>query len=856
MDRGKLKTQKLGDQDAGRFSAEASCLSGETLTKTGVDVGRVEVMASVRRCLGYMRLPDGSIEKQYADKETQYPLQKWETEEDVGRVEVMGSVCRCLGYMRLPGVSIEKQYAEKETQYPLQVIMRQRPGEKAATNGAAKQDDDVPVGAELKEGSEVLYLGDKYHGCIATILPDLGEGMTRTGRTATAKTERKPQGEYAEAAARGARRAVRENEPRYLTSGEIARQIGANPGTLGRITSSVWVQEGEARFDVGLVVKNKGQGLCVPGYSLETERGWSYTQALSKVLLEYKQKFQWVWNMLDQSGRSEDGGKGTLRLGEVLPSLSPAIRKEKVEQKLPPCVELEGVSMGKLLPPYTPGPNAVKASLQGGTFRLGDRVVSVGNSAMPPFGQRGSVIGVYDDASVYDDAIEVIFDEGYPGATDLKGRVNGDCGAYVPPDMLLNISPAHDDRGRGPPTGPKGPNEWELMGQKGGPTGGGVQLLQHAKGQKIVDAAAAAANALSSPGKNNGANKSPAANNNQSLGRGRSAGAPGAAVPATPAPAPPPIPSSNLLARAKSAAAASMPPGPKAQAQAPPPQPPAPANHGAFAGANLLQHLRGGPGGGVSTAPAPQAPAQGPPTSAGASLLKHLKGGQQQRQQQQPPPQPPPPAGPHQAPPYPQAPMPNFHPQGIHPGFAPPGLGGFMPLHPMGAPLHPGMPQYGAMPYGMPMHPHAPPPHMPYGAHMHHQPPPPPQQQHYQQQHYQQHANQHPQPAGNNAGGRPRVHVRTPQQIHAELQAMVAKMSMPPPPKGETTEKKVKATRAASAALIPRTILKPAGSAAAAAIGGLPSTTAGVAESKSATVAASVAAVGEMKVGHLLAASF
>ncbi len=66
-------------------------------------------------------------------------------------------------------------------------------------------------------------------------------------------------------------------------------------------------------------------------------------------------------------------------------------------------------------PPFNPSP-LFKSNLQGGSFELGDRVISVGNS-LPPFGLRGTVIGIYDESC------EVYFDEEFPGGTDLSGRV-------------------------------------------------------------------------------------------------------------------------------------------------------------------------------------------------------------------------------------------------------------------------------------------------------------------------------------------------------------------------------------------------------------------------------------------------
>ena len=101
------------------------------------------------------------------------------------------------------------------------------------------------------------------------------------------------------------------------------------------------------------------------------------------------------------------------------------------------------------------------AHIQGGEFNLGDRVVSLG-TGIPAFGLHGTVIGESREGSgvkhtidwvdgpsyllptpcsgLYDDAVEVLFDVVFPGGIDLGGRIRGTSGAFVPRDLVLNIS--------------------------------------------------------------------------------------------------------------------------------------------------------------------------------------------------------------------------------------------------------------------------------------------------------------------------------------------------------------------------------------------------------------------------------
>jgi hypothetical protein len=117
-----------------------------------------------------------------------------------------------------------------------------------------------------------------------------------------------------------------------------------------------------------------------------------------------------------------------------------------------PEIELENVAPTMLLPPAARG--GVSAALAGGTFDLGDRVVSIkaggggaggaggGGSglagAAPPFGSRGTVVGVHAAAG----AIEVLFDAPFVGGSDLAGRASGGAcvGAVMCPEHLLNLS--------------------------------------------------------------------------------------------------------------------------------------------------------------------------------------------------------------------------------------------------------------------------------------------------------------------------------------------------------------------------------------------------------------------------------
>jgi hypothetical protein len=60
-------------------------LVNSTLTRFGIDVGRCDLIVHVKICKGFVRHADGSVQRQLAAEEANFPLQ------------VSSCVCACLG---------------------------------------------------------------------------------------------------------------------------------------------------------------------------------------------------------------------------------------------------------------------------------------------------------------------------------------------------------------------------------------------------------------------------------------------------------------------------------------------------------------------------------------------------------------------------------------------------------------------------------------------------------------------------------------------------------------------------------------------------------------------------------------
>ncbi|GIL88258.1 hypothetical protein Vretimale_14135 [Volvox reticuliferus] len=434
--KGAVKVQCWQMQETQRWDKDAAHLASTFLMRCGMDVGKVDLVIGVKVCLGYIRHGDGTI---------------------------------------------EKTYSKDEVQVPLQAVIRQRPQQYGHGQTVA---DDVPGYPTLYDGMQVVFLGKHHYGCMATVRPDLGKGLSKQGKPPSKLGAAAANGHYrvlvqpatnqaGVEALRSAKRVVERFAVKYYTSGEVSSRVGITPRLLGRITGNMWTRDGDDRYDIGLAIKTPSKDVCVPGFSQPTldGNGWSYSAAVVNIIQEYRSKFPWLWVTLL---KSEGESAGDLRLDQMLPGLTPADRKEKVREVIdwikstplakrplvkvgtqvlsdegvkalqaivtpcperpPPPAEYENVPPLLLLPPYTPGADQVKLVVQGGSFYLGDRVVCVSGKGTPPYGLRGTVIGVYEEAC------EVLFDEEFGGGSNLNGRVNGKCGAYVPLDLLLCVN--------------------------------------------------------------------------------------------------------------------------------------------------------------------------------------------------------------------------------------------------------------------------------------------------------------------------------------------------------------------------------------------------------------------------------
>jgi len=510
---------------------------------------------------------------------------------DLGNVQLLLHVRPVEGLIRQVDGSVEKRFGKETKTFPIQMTLRKNPAPDPRFDPQALDNGDESfIWHSFKPGSKAIYLGKGYYGCTATITDDGPLGRDKSGKPIRLDEKRSKSKRYravVEAASdassqvsSAAKRLLTTINTQYLPSGRVCRILGISPKALGLISGNFYIRTGNNRndsIDIGLYVKDGKKGLCVPDYCTPLESsipdrkpGWGYSDAFIGVLKSYKQRYPGVWAALDQERATlEILFPGIPReaaieeLGKIKKWLSslPSARRNLVSteskvasdsaisifqaslpqmDKSPNIVEMENIPSAMLLPPIDPG--GLMAIFSGGSFSLGDRVVFAGSTESPPFGTRGTIVGVHGDF------LEVIFDAPFDGGNDLGGRCNGKQGAVIPQYALLNLSKpnaiASDAKiaQKASSTPSKGPRIPDASGAKGFGLGRGRGAPATAVANPLAPGRMAGMQLLGQ------LQTSPSSIGAQSRGVPPPPPAPAALVPAAAAePSAPPMPSSNLL---------------------------------------------------------------------------------------------------------------------------------------------------------------------------------------------------------------------------------------------------------------------------------------------------------------------
>jgi len=402
---------------------------------------------------------------------------------DIGRVQVLVTVKKIIGSLRHGLDHLVERHGPEEV-FPLQAVFLDNVYPGHVTDLAEEQKID------LCPHDRLLYVGGKYPGTIATVLegedPLVSDGSTTHTPTGcldvpdsikNTNSQNMDDDEsllvslqvYSPASfssVRNVQRLLRSTMENYHPSGNVATRLGITPQGLSRITGSLWVNTGNERQEIGLAVKLGSKNMCVAGYVRPSPNGtgWEYTDSLINILENYRNASCWVFEAVDAT---PEGGE--INLKHVFPRLSDAdlngmVRRAKewlnglpltgrplvtaeacvgsiaaIQQaqtmlSISPGVQkpvMTRVPRSQLIPPSDK--SSVRSKETGGEMCIGDFVVYIGSSLIS-FGSPGVVIGTLSGKA------EVLFSSKVLQPVSMFGDSTKQCSCLVSNLDLVNIS--------------------------------------------------------------------------------------------------------------------------------------------------------------------------------------------------------------------------------------------------------------------------------------------------------------------------------------------------------------------------------------------------------------------------------
>ena len=417
---------QCGAAEATKFRKEASEISRKFLKRSGLDIGEVKLII-------YVKLLEG-FSKHFTDE----------------------------------GAKFQKLYGSLETPFAIQTCVPDLKFYRPRKESVTSFEDQFPV------GSDCFYLGKDYYGSPAEII-----GHCKTGLGVSLKVFYSPVANLIKDTSTHYQ--IRYNSPMF-----ICKKTGLRMGAFNKIASSMKVMQGSSQkpkkgeIQIGFSMKFSGRNKQVIGYSRRVEGQWEFSAAAFNVFWEFASKFPDIVAGLNRCEKMEMPyeddivpGSGTERLAELrawqktlpyreLPhvecgsdGLDPKIIavldqsvQDHIEDLEVHTIEIEKVKVNEI---FQVGENTLSPD-KNVKFELGDRVASVRDRGAVPVGTRGTVIsciGSGDNLS-----LEVLFDQSFPGGSDLGGRCPESRGHVMQPNWLINL--AHGKRKFGKSSREKG----------------------------------------------------------------------------------------------------------------------------------------------------------------------------------------------------------------------------------------------------------------------------------------------------------------------------------------------------------------------------------------------------------------
>ncbi|TPX58418.1 hypothetical protein PhCBS80983_g03133 [Powellomyces hirtus] len=258
-----------------------------------------------------------------------------------------------------------------------------------------------------------------------------------------------------------------ENSERYMPSWQVAKTVRMSTLALSKVTSSLHVvsKSSDQRYNLGLNLKFESKKKKVLGYSRKTASGWEFSQKAIDMIMEYKSKFPAFFDGIEKKAKAdfyEDtdfyppqhaaasmnevkewlktcGAKDFERVSLETKALTKDVVK-RIESRVDAFYEsigpakVKGVTVKNVPRQAILKPAHARHRLSHQKFDLGDRVLYVMDSGSVPLGVQGTAIGIEGEF------IDVVFDQGFLGGTNLSDRCGDLRGLPVHKDTLMNLT--------------------------------------------------------------------------------------------------------------------------------------------------------------------------------------------------------------------------------------------------------------------------------------------------------------------------------------------------------------------------------------------------------------------------------
>jgi 5'-3' exoribonuclease 1 len=412
-DRSKVQAIEHSSAQIDQFNKKSEHIEKYYSKRLGMLTGGVDSVVHVEMLKGLRKLDDGSTVKEYAE---------------------------------LPGL---------ETVHASQLVVEKVISEDQRFLEYAA----LPIEEEFPDGTNAFFLGEYAYGRPLSVIGH--EGGKAKCLLAVTKAM---QVEFGHDIAQQAYRLST-----YKPSFTVAKELDFNALALSKLTSSLSVQVGDKRENLGLNLKFEAKKLKVLGYSRKNAAGWEYSEPAVNLIRQYMIKFpEFIaalkhnpkGDMLDATavfaGDSKHAAVKVAEIkawlkeiesksfekvpleaeqldSEVVLKIEAAADKEVQTEPPPETKTIGGIPRSALLKP-----SDAQWRLGNQTFRLGDRVIYTADSGKVPIASKGTVVGLTQTSrEVW---LDVVFDVSFMSGNTLGDRCSPFRGQTVPKWSILNLS--------------------------------------------------------------------------------------------------------------------------------------------------------------------------------------------------------------------------------------------------------------------------------------------------------------------------------------------------------------------------------------------------------------------------------